>query len=93
MEKSEKKARFAPKVYGRWFVPISWEGWLIMLLIIAFIMAWAPLILGEEKDPWMMKLMLFLLFALVIAIAPIVILKKRMIGTLKWRRGKKDIDW
>ncbi len=102
MSKDSKKYRFAPKVYGRWFVPTSREGWIIVLLIVVAVLVAAPIILWSAEDSfdlgsgtnhWFVRNLMFFLFVLLIAVAPILLLKKHMKWTLKWRRGKKDIDW
>jgi len=74
---------FAPKRYGFGSgLPISWQGWLVMLAYLALVIA--PAILLPEKP-------LMILAVLVPAtIALIIITARTTRGGWRWRWGKDD---
>ena len=74
---------FAPKRYGFGSgLPISWQGWLVLLVYLAIVLA-ALLLLGE-KNPATIAV-------IVIATAVLlVITSKTTRGGWRWRWGKSD---
>ena len=74
---------FAPKRYGFGSgLPISWQGWLIMLAYLALVIA--PAILFPEKP--------LIIFAILIpaTIALVIITARTTRGGWRWRWGKDD---
>lgn len=90
-----QKYRFAPKVYWRWYVPISREGWVVILLMVVIIVVWSEIffwdIPWEEVTSWM--ILLYVIGICGISILPLILFRKRMKWLLKRRRLVKDIDW
>lgn len=92
MSTEQKKYWFAPKVYGRWFVPISREGWVVVVVMIIAIAVAAPLTLWFGKNPWRERGLLYIAFITLVTVGPFFLMKWKSKGTLKWRRWVKDID-
>jgi len=93
MDSTEKKW-FRRKTYGYGWTPASWEGWLVTLLYLVFIVGAAQfygvylkLGLTEEK-----RLTIF--FFLSVALATAILIKIAVVKgeTPRWQWGNKKID-
>jgi hypothetical protein len=87
---SEKKYWFKPKSYGYGFEPISWEGWLMTLLLILAMLGWGKIIgffepEGDEKK----EVLQFLLGMGALIFVFFQIALPRCKGELKWNWGTK----
>ncbi len=78
---------FKPKRRG-WGIsyPISWEGWLSLILLIAcFYIEKCFTDIGSTKG-----IFVFILEIIISSLVFIFILKNKIEGGLKWRSGKKE---
>lgn len=83
------KFHFKPKWYGYGLYPITWQGWIITLLLVGILLtaAYVDGILGPE-DPTVRELLRFLLDAGIITTIFMMLTKNQYEGELKWRWGK-----
>jgi hypothetical protein len=74
------KAWFAPKTYGFGAgLPLSWEGWVVLLLFLVGVAAASALLHGLARAAWLAVLVV----ALVAIAAP------RTEGGWRWRWGRR----
>jgi hypothetical protein len=93
-----EKYWFTPKTYGRWFVPVSWEGWAFTIFLLALVavamirnglwLPWFPL----EYDVNALQMVSFVFDIVLIIFAVSWFMDKKCDGELKWRRGNKMVN-
>jgi len=86
--------RFKPKSYGRWFVHITWQGWLFMLFLVWLVVVAMvrnglrlpgfPL----EYDVNALQVVSFVFDVTIIVFALSWFMEKKCDGELTWRWGK-----
>lgn len=83
-----KKHWFVPKTYGWGFVPVSWEGWFmtLVLIVVLFLSAKVNGFFTEQVTEYqVIRFLLDLLFAIGTFSY---FAEKKTNGELKWRWGK-----
>jgi len=74
---------FKPKGFGYGATPTTWEGWMVVVVFIAYLISLSVLLTKEEN----MSKYIFLVFAGIVIVA--VVSKKKTEGEWKWNFGKK----
>lgn len=92
-----KKPWFVPKSYGYGLVPVSWQGWLMTLVLIIILGASAyanniiePALYESADKVWFSKSYIgFLIDMILILSVFMYYAEKKTEGEVKWRWGKK----
>lgn len=81
---------FKPKRYGYGFYPVSWQGWLCTLALVAIILlsGWSNNVFTEtEVTPH--QIARFVIDIILISTIATLLFEKRMKEPLRWRWGRK----
>ncbi len=76
---------FKPKGFGYGATPTTWEGWIVVIVFIIYILSLSMLITGGKVSQYVLYL-----FAGIVAVT--VISKRKTDGEWKWKWGKKKGD-
>ena len=82
---------FIPKLYGYGYVPISWEGWLVLLFIIGFITLSSYLnnFFDFDTGPNTKDILGYILEITLFILAINPFMKSKTKGQVKWNWGNK----
>lgn len=82
---------FKRRRYGYGWVPVTWQGWLMLLALIASTIIAALTVLGTDQDPPTSRLALFIVLVFIF-ISLFVFVTSKVSPAAKWRWGKKPGD-
>jgi hypothetical protein len=80
---------FRPKRYGYGATPVTWEGWLVVAVSVALIMAAGYFLVGAGPQS-VFAALVGLALMVAIVIATILVTKARTEGGWKWRWGDRE---
>lgn len=92
-----KKGWFVPKPYGYGLVPVTWQGWMmtLVLIILIFASAYANGILdagfyeATDKNMFNRSLVGFWIDMILLIGVFLFFAEKKTVGEIKWNWGKK----
>lgn len=86
-----KKYLMKRRRYGYGWIPVTWQGWTMLLLQGVLVVAAATFLPAKPAQPTTSELIRFLII-LVCAVATIVLVSVQSGPRAKWRWGKKPSD-
>lgn len=91
MNDDHKKYLIKRRRYGYGWIPVTWQGWLFLILQAGIVITAATFLPHKPAQPTTAELVqFFIIFGL--AVANLVLVSVQMSPTPKWRWGKKPSD-
>lgn len=82
---------FKRRRYGYGWIPVTWQGWLLVALLIVVIALGAPFMLGPEDEITIAQLIRFAMF-LAVTVSLFIFITAMHAPKAKWRWGKSPDD-
>ncbi len=91
MSDERKKYLMKRRRYGYGWIPVTWQGWLFLVLQAAIVVVAATALPAKQAQPTIGELVHFFLIV-GFAIASLVLVSIQTSPSPKWRWGKKSSD-